>query len=116
MYQGWSWSWCWACGTTAPLSQVVAVTAVINCRLRVGRLRVGLHWNNNFTDRWRRGIVGLREWVQVTKGSDASEVQYRDVTATVTVSASRSRFRLYLPLLIVVGFLRHRVQWDLGQS
>ena len=60
--------------------------------------------------------MGLREWGQVTKGSDASEVQYRVVTAAVTVRASRSRFRLCLPLLIVVGFLRHRVQWDLDQS
>ena len=109
MYRG--WSWCWACGTAAPPSQVVAVTAVITCRLRVG-----LHWNHNFTDRWRRGLVGLREWGQVAKGSDASEVQYRDVTAAVTVRASRSRFRLCLPFLIVVGFLRHRVQWDLGQG
>ena len=55
----------------------------------------------------------LREWGQVTKGSDASEVQYRVVTAAVTVRivrAPRSRFRLCLPLLVVVGFLRHRVQ------
>ena len=100
MYRG--WSWCWACGTAAPPSQVVAVTAVITCRLRVG-----LHWNHNFTD---------REWGQVTKGSDASEVQYGDVTVAVTVRASRSGFRLCLPFLIVVGFLRHRVQWDLGQG
>ena len=60
--------------------------------------------------------MGLREWGQVTKGSDASEVQYRVVAATVAVRVSRSRFRLCLPLLIVVGSLRHRVQCDLDQS
>ena len=58
----------------------------------------------------------LREWGQVAKGFDASEVQYRVVTAAVTVRASRGRFRLRLPLLIVVGLLRHRVQWDLDQG